>query len=136
LGRCGLHRGAHRRRAHPPAAAGPSPEWPRPSDRNGSRRRLPARPGMINIIVFGIPLLALLVGAALFRADMALAAVVWLGACLAILAVYHGYFLGRLNHWAGLPKMRGVPIGIAAWRRPLDRLARFMRVEAEEHNEL
>ncbi len=91
---------------------------------------------MINAIVFGLPLLALLLGAALFRAGMELAAVIWLGACLAIVAAYHGYFLGRLNHWAGLPKMRDVPIGIGVWRRPMDRLARFMRIEAQEQNEL
>lgn len=91
---------------------------------------------MMNAIAFGIPLLALLVGAALFRAGMELAAALWLGAWLALLAIYHGYFMGRLNHWAGLPKMRDVPIGFGAWRRPMDRLARFMRIEAEEQREL
>src|SRR5690606_9072255 len=136
LGRRRLHRGAHRGRAHPPAAAGASPDRARPPRRDGARRRLPARARMMNAIAFGIPLLALLVGAALFRAGMELAAALWLGAWLALLAIYHGYFMGRLNHWAGLPKMRDVPIGFGAWRRPMDRLARFMRTEAEEQREL
>ena len=91
---------------------------------------------MMNALAFGLPLLALLVGAALLRAGMELAAALWLGAWLAALAIYHGFFLGRLNHWAGLPKMRDVPIGFGAWRRPMDRLARFMRTEADEQREL
>ena len=91
---------------------------------------------MMNAISLGIPVLAALIGALLFRSGMELAAAVWLGACLVALAAYHSYFLRRLTHWAGLPKMRDVPVGIAAWRRPMDRIARFMRRETEERNDL
>src|SRR5690606_5694328 len=128
--------GTHCRRAHSPASARPAPDRPRPRDRNGARRRLPARACMTGALSVGIPLLALLAGVGFHLADMPVAALAWLGAWLALLAIYHGYFLGRLNHWAALPKLRDVPIGVAAWRRPMDRIARFMRLEAEERNEL
>jgi len=90
----------------------------------------------MNATAFGIPVLVALIGAALYRAGMPLAAATWLGAWVILLGFYHGYFLGRLNHWSGLPKMRDVPIGFAGWRRPMDKLARFMRLESEERAEL
>src|SRR5690606_31799846 len=136
VGRRRLHRGAHRRRAHPPASAGPAPDRPRPRDRDGARRRISARARMTHVLSIGIPLLAALVGAAFYLAGMPLVALVWLVAWLGALGLYHGYFLARLSHWSALPKLRDVPIGVAAWRRPMDRLARFMRLEAEERNEL
>src|SRR5690606_15087012 len=136
LGRRGLHRGTHRGRPHPSAAAGASPDRPRPSHRDRARRRLPARGRMIGLVSLGIPLFAILVGAALFRAGMALAAAILLCGWPALLALYHPWFLGRLNKWAGMPKMRNTPSGFGAWSRRLDRLARCMRTEAEEQREL
>ena len=44
LGRPRVHRGAHGRRAHPPAAAGARAVRPGRADRDGSRQRLPASP--------------------------------------------------------------------------------------------
>jgi two-component system phosphate regulon sensor histidine kinase PhoR len=91
---------------------------------------------MTYTIGFGIPLLAALVGVAAAYAGWTGFAIAWLAGWLALVALYHTIFLTRLGRWASLPRMREVPIGFGSWRRPLDRIARFMRLEAEERSEV
>lgn len=79
--------------------------------------------------------LALLVAAILVAAGKAVAAVGWLGACLAAVSAFHLYHLRGLDRWSILPRQRPLPIGIGTWRTILDRLGRFVRQEAAEREE-
>jgi two-component system phosphate regulon sensor histidine kinase PhoR len=79
--------------------------------------------------------LALLVAAILMAAGQAMAAVVWLGACLVAVSAFHLFHLHGLARWSILPRQRPLPIGIGTWRTILDRLGRFVRQEAAEREE-
>jgi two-component system phosphate regulon sensor histidine kinase PhoR len=58
-----------------------------------------------------------------------------LAAGLVVLATYHGIYLTRLHHWAGLPRQRELPVGFASWGIVLDRMSRNLRQEATERAE-
>jgi len=79
--------------------------------------------------------LAVLVAAALMAGGKAIAALVWLGACLVAVSAFHLYHLHGLDRWSVLPRQRPLPIGIGTWRTILDRLGRFVRQEAAERAE-
>ena len=64
------------------------------------------------------------------------AAAPWVFAAgLAALLAVHVSYLARLNHWAGLPRQRDLPVGIGGWGVMLERLGRYMRAEAVERGE-
>jgi two-component system phosphate regulon sensor histidine kinase PhoR len=54
---------------------------------------------------------------------------------LGALATYHAVFLGRLHHWAALPRQRELPIAFGSWGQVYDRIGRYMRQEAIERTE-
>ncbi len=54
---------------------------------------------------------ALVVAAVLMAAARPVAAVVWLGGCLAAVSAFHLYHLQGLNRWSILPRQRQLPIG-------------------------
>jgi two-component system phosphate regulon sensor histidine kinase PhoR len=65
----------------------------------------------------------------------ALAAAWTLVAGLLVLVVYHAAYLGRLHHWAALPRQRELPFGLGGWGHAFDRLGRFMRQEGIERGD-
>jgi two-component system phosphate regulon sensor histidine kinase PhoR len=80
-------------------------------------------------------LAALLVAAGLVAAGHPVAAVAWLGVCLAATSLFHRYHLHALDRWSTLPRQRQLPRAIGGWRNTLDRLGRFARQEAAEREE-
>lgn len=56
------------------------------------------------------------------------------GTC--VLAVHHAVNLGRLNHWAALPRQRDLPVGLGAWGSAFDRLGRWVRHDSVERAEV
>jgi two-component system phosphate regulon sensor histidine kinase PhoR len=78
---------------------------------------------------------ALVVAAVLMAAARPVAAVAWLGGCLAAVSAFHLFHLHGLNRWSILPRQRQLPIGFGTWRAILDRLGRFVRQEAAEREE-
>ena len=75
---------------------------------------------------------------------LAAAAGFWIGAHaaawilvvgLAALGTYHAVVLGRLHHWAALPRQRELPIAFGSWAEAFDRIGRFTRQESIERNE-
>ena len=52
------------------------------------------------------------------------------------LALHHAVNLGRLNHWAALPRQRDLPVGLGAWGIAFDRLGRWMRHDSVERAEV
>ena len=78
---------------------------------------------------------AMLVAALLLAIEMPIAAVAWLGACLAATSAYHHYHLEAFGRWAALPRQRPLPNGFGPWRLLLDRVGRFTRQEAAEREE-
>ncbi len=78
---------------------------------------------------------AMLVAALLLAIELPVAAVAWLGACLAATSAFHHYHLEALGRWAALPRQRPLPDGFGPWRPLLDRIGRFTRQEAAEREE-
>ena len=78
---------------------------------------------------------ALAVAAVLVAVGKEVAAVAWLGACLAAVSAFHLFHLRGLERWSTLPRQRQLPIGFGSWRTILDRLGRFARQEAADREE-
>ena len=79
---------------------------------------------------------AILVAAAALGLMQAPAAAIWvLIVGLVSLVVYHAVYLGRLHHWAALPRQRELPYGFGSWGHALDRISRHMREDASERAE-
>ena len=64
------------------------------------------------------------------------AAALWLALALVGYALHHLAHLARLDRWLALPQQRELPHGLGAWSRVLDRLARFVKSEAETRQAL
>ncbi len=85
-----------------------------------------------NLLFAGVLLLAAAALAALHALPLAIGV---LAAGLVGLVAYHGFYLQRLHHWAGLPRQRDLPYGFASWGHAFDRLGRHMRLDAGERAE-
>ena len=79
---------------------------------------------------------ALLVGAALARWVSPGFALAWLVLVLCAYIGYHGYHLWRLGEWAALPAKRAVPTAPGAWGIAFERIARFVRDQADRRDAL
>lgn len=88
---------------------------------------------VLRTLIFVIVMLAL-AGAAGFWLGARAASWI-LVAGLAALGLYHAVFLGRLHHWAALPRQRELPIAFGSWAEVFDRIGRFTRQETIERNE-
>lgn len=60
----------------------------------------------------------------------------WLVVALLIQAVLGTYVIARLHHWAALPRQREVPQVGGVWQPLLDRLARLVKTERENREQL
>ena len=80
--------------------------------------------------------LAVVIGAALGLYVSETAAVWWFGTVFVVFAIVQTLYLVRLHHWSSLPRNRALPAGIGPWRPIVTRLARFVRQETDNRNEL
>jgi two-component system phosphate regulon sensor histidine kinase PhoR len=78
----------------------------------------------------------LAVGLLLYRSVSPAAGLWWMAGAFALQSLLSAFHLARVNHWVALPRQRELPGGIGPWRGVFDRLARFVRQEADTRAEL
>lgn len=96
----------------------------------------PVRPASLIVFRHLLFVGSLLLTAGALHAWVSPMAATWvLGAGCVTLAAYHGIYLARLHHWAGLPRQRELPVGFASWGIAFDRMSRNLRQDATERAE-
>ncbi|MCM5570567.1 phosphate regulon sensor histidine kinase PhoR [Burkholderiaceae bacterium FT117] len=60
----------------------------------------------------------------------------WMATAFGLQSLLSAAHLAQLNHWTALPRNRELPAGMGPWRGTFDRLARFVRQEADARAEM